>query len=99
MRGDPARALADAEHALRIAPDHSEALLERGFASLARGERNQANNDFSKVLSLVPPGSDAARRAEAGLRGEQPVPPHRRCAAAGCPEGQRQAVASVPSLM
>ena len=39
------------------------------------GERNQANNDFNRVLRLVPPDSAAARRAEAGLRGEQPVPP------------------------
>jgi hypothetical protein len=39
------------------------------------GERNQANNDFNKVLRLVPPDSAAARRAQAGLRGEQPVPP------------------------
>jgi tetratricopeptide (TPR) repeat protein len=69
------RALDDANRALRIAPDHSEALLERGFANLARGERGQANNDFNKVLRLVPPGSNAARRAEAGLRGEQPVAP------------------------
>jgi regulator of sirC expression with transglutaminase-like and TPR domain len=72
---NPTRALDDAAHALRIAPDHSEALLERGFASLVLGERNQANNDFGRVLRLVPPGSNAARRAEAGLRGEQPVPP------------------------
>src|SRR5437870_5179614 len=47
---NPTRALDDAAHALRIAPDHSEALLERGFASLVLGERNQANNDFNKVL-------------------------------------------------
>jgi Flp pilus assembly protein TadD len=72
---NPTRALDDAAHALRIAPDHSEALLERGFASLVLGERNQANNDFNKVLRLVPPDSAAARRAQAGLRGEQPVPP------------------------
>jgi tetratricopeptide (TPR) repeat protein len=71
----PARALDDAQHALRIAPDHSEALLERGFANLALGERNQANSDFTRVLRLVPPGTPAARRAQVGLRGEQPVPP------------------------
>ena len=39
---------------------------------LARGDRGSANADFNKVLRLVPPGSDAAKRAEAGLRGEQP---------------------------
>jgi tetratricopeptide (TPR) repeat protein len=72
---NPTRALDDAAHALRIAPDHSEALLERGFANLVLGERNQANNDFNKVLRLVPPDSAAARRAQAGLRGEQPVAP------------------------
>jgi tetratricopeptide (TPR) repeat protein len=69
--GDPAKALTDAQYALRIAPDHSEALLERGYAYLARGDQAAAA-DFKKVLSLVPPGSDAARRAEAGLRGEPP---------------------------
>ena len=73
--GKPPRALDDAAHALRIAPDHSEALLERGFANLVLGERTQANNDFNRVLRLVPPDSAAARRAQAGLRGEQPVPP------------------------
>jgi tetratricopeptide (TPR) repeat protein len=72
---NPTRALDDAAHALRIAPDHSEALLERGFANLVLGERNQADNDFNKVLRLVPPDSTAARRAQAGLRGEQPVAP------------------------
>ena len=38
---DPGQALADVERALRIAPDHSEALLERGFANLARGDRTR----------------------------------------------------------
>jgi Flp pilus assembly protein TadD len=70
--GNPAKAYEDATRALRIAPDHSEALLERGFASLARGDRGTANSDFSAVLRLVPPGSSTARGAEAGLRGEQP---------------------------
>jgi tetratricopeptide (TPR) repeat protein len=71
--GDPAKALADAERALKAARDHSEALLERGFALLARGDRSAANADFTKVLRLVPPDSDAARRAQSGLRGELPV--------------------------
>lgn len=69
--GNPTRALDDANRALKIAADHSEALLERGFAHLARGERTQANADFDRVLRLVPPESKAARRAEAGKRGEQ----------------------------
>ena len=97
--GKPTRALDDAAHALRIAPDHSEALLERGFASLVLGERNQANNDFSKVLRLVPPGSNAARRAEAACAASSRCRPQRRGATAAAAEGQRQAVASVPSLM
>jgi tetratricopeptide (TPR) repeat protein len=71
--GDPARAQAEAERALRRAPEHSQALLERGFALLARGERQAANDDFNRVLKLVP-GTDEARRAEAGLRGEPPGP-------------------------
>ena len=70
--GNPQRALDDAARALKIAPDHSEALLERGFASLARGDQRQASADFLAVLRLVPPDSIAARRAQAGLRGEQP---------------------------
>jgi len=70
--GDPAKALADADRALNIAPDHSEALLERAFAFLARGDKAGADITFARVLKLVPPGSDAAKRAEAGLHGEQP---------------------------
>ena len=70
--GNTQRALDDAARALKIAPDHSEALLERGFASLARGDQRQASADFLAVLRLVPPDSIAARRAQAGLRGEQP---------------------------
>jgi tetratricopeptide (TPR) repeat protein len=89
--GNPTRALDDAMRALRIAPEHSEALLERGFANLARGERKQANDDFNKVLRLVPPGSTAARRAEAGLRGEQPVAP-----APGTPPAPGSAPGSAP---
>ena len=50
-----------------------EALLERGFAVLARGNRSAAAADFAKVLKLVPAGSEPARRAEAGLRGEPPA--------------------------
>ena len=69
---NPTQALSDITRALRIAPDHSGALLERGFAYLARGDRTQANDDFNQVLRIVPPDSDNARRAQAGLRGEQP---------------------------
>ena len=39
---------------------------------LARGDRNGASADFTKVLKAVPQGSDAAKRAELGLRGELP---------------------------
>ncbi|UYN95684.1 MAG: tetratricopeptide repeat protein [Enhydrobacter sp.] len=73
--GDPIKARADADRALGLARDHSEALLERGFAELARGDRMAAANDFNKVLRLVPTGSDAALRAQAGLRGELPSVP------------------------
>jgi tetratricopeptide (TPR) repeat protein len=79
--GDPARALAEAERALRSSPDHSGALLEHGFALLASGNRPAANVDFNRVLKLVP-GTDEAKRAEAGLRGELPTAP----AASGRPE-------------
>ena len=70
--GNSQRALEDAQFALRLAPEHSEALLERGFAYLKLGNATAATGDFRKVLELVPPGSDGARRAEIGLRGEQP---------------------------
>jgi tetratricopeptide (TPR) repeat protein len=73
--GSPSRALDDSARALKIAPDHSDALLEHGYASLALGDRSRADSDFSAVLRMVPPGSSAARRADAGLRGEQPVAP------------------------
>ena len=99
--GNSAKAYEDATRASKIAPDHSEALLERGFANLARGDRGSANLDFSAVLRLVPPGSSAARGAEAGLRGEQPpaaapvspsTPPfHRRV-------GGRSSVAANPDV-
>jgi hypothetical protein len=45
-------------------------LLERGFTNVVRGDDAAAAADFKKVLSLVPPDSEAARRAEAGLRGD-----------------------------
>ena len=67
--GDATKAMADAQLALKIAPDNTEALLERGYASLARGDRTAAQADFTKVLSLVVPGTSAAKRAEAGLQG------------------------------
>ena len=68
--GDSGRALADAQLALKIAPDNTGALLERGFTFLARGDKLSAQADFNKVLSLVPPDSEAAKRAQAGLGGE-----------------------------
>ncbi|SJZ81815.1 hypothetical protein SAMN02745126_02410 [Enhydrobacter aerosaccus] len=71
--GNLARSLADAQVALKIAPDNTAALLERGFTYSARGDRAKAQADFTKVVKLVPPGSEAAKRAEAGLQGEQPV--------------------------
>jgi len=73
-QGDSVRALAEAERALRSAPEHSGALLEHGFALLAQGNRTAANADFTKVLELVP-GTDEAKRAEAGVRGELPTAP------------------------
>ena len=99
--GNPARALADADaRAQDRAGPFRGAARARLCQPGARRAQASANNDFNRVLQLVPPGSDAARRAEAGLRGEQPVPPAaERAAASRSPEGQRQAVASVPSLM
>lgn len=70
--GDPAKALVDVGHALKIAPDQTDALLERGYARQASGDRTGAAADFNKVLKLVLPGSEAAKQAQAGLRGEQP---------------------------
>jgi tetratricopeptide (TPR) repeat protein len=68
--GDPVRALADANRAWTIAPDDPDVLLERALARLAQGDRQGATADFNKVLKSAAPGSDAARRAEEGLRGE-----------------------------
>lgn len=72
--GNPDKALQDAQSALKAAPEHSEALLERGLAYLALDNRTAANTDFERVLQLVPPDSDAARRAETGLHSGQPQP-------------------------
>jgi tetratricopeptide (TPR) repeat protein len=70
--GDVRRALEEAQYALRLAPEHSDALLERGFDQLILGNGAAANADFRKVIEIVAPGSDAARRAESGLRGVRP---------------------------
>lgn len=70
--GNLSRSLADAQLALKLAPDNTGALLERGFTQLALGDTVRAQADFNKVKSLVPPGSEADKRAQAGLRGEQP---------------------------
>jgi tetratricopeptide (TPR) repeat protein len=83
--GDAGKALEDAQFALRLAPDHSEALLERGLAFLKLGNGAAASADFRKVIELVPPGSDPARRAEAGLRGEPPA-----AATPAAKEGQKR---------
>jgi len=89
---NPTRALDDAAHALRIAPDHSEALLERGFASLVLGERNHANNDFNKVLRLVPPDSaaGATRPSRPARRAAGPAAGRDGATRAGHPEGRRK---------
>lgn len=71
--GNPGKALADADRALTIAPDDPDILLERALALQALGNHKAATADFHKVLKLVKAGSDTARRAEAGLRGE-PAP-------------------------
>jgi tetratricopeptide (TPR) repeat protein len=71
--GNSSKALEDAGRALKITPDHPDALLERGYASLALGDRRQATNDFNAVLRLVSANSTAAKRAQAGLRGEMPA--------------------------
>ena len=83
--GDPTRALAEAERALRSAPDHSEALLEHGFALLARGERNAGQRRFQQGAEARAAGSDEAKRAEAGLRGELPTAPAAECVADAAP--------------
>jgi len=85
--GNAARAVEDAQLALKAAPDNTAALLERGFSLLARGDAAAARADFTKVVSLVPPSSDAAKRAEAGLQavvpGEKTVPASSRPAGSG----------------
>ncbi|TMJ31075.1 MAG: tetratricopeptide repeat protein [Alphaproteobacteria bacterium] len=74
--GNPAKAQADADRALTIAPDNPDILLERALSLQAQGNQTAAAVDFTKVMKLAPAGSDTARRAEAGLRGEpSPAPP------------------------
>jgi Tfp pilus assembly protein PilF len=70
--GNPAKAQADADRALTMAPDNPDILLERALALQAQGNQKAAGLDFNKVLKLAKAGSDTARRAEAGLAGEQP---------------------------
>ena len=73
--GNAEKSLADADRALTIAPDNPDAFLERGLALLARGDRGSATAAFNKALKLAPAGSDTAKRAEAGLRGDPSSPP------------------------
>jgi tetratricopeptide (TPR) repeat protein len=70
--GNPAKAQADADRGLTMAPDGPDLLLERALALQAQGNHKAASLDFNRVLKLAKAGSDTARRAEAGLRGEQP---------------------------
>ncbi|WP_165227002.1 serine/threonine-protein kinase [Aquisphaera insulae] len=51
-RGDYDRAIADCDAVLRGAPDHAEALLNRGLALLAKGEPSRALADLDRVLAL-----------------------------------------------
>jgi two-component system nitrogen regulation sensor histidine kinase NtrY len=49
-----AEALASVERALALAPDHPEALLERGILRQLRGDADGARRDWERVLAVAP---------------------------------------------
>jgi tetratricopeptide (TPR) repeat protein len=67
-------AAADADAALRADPNNIEALLERGLARRALGDRAGGDTDLRRLLTLVPPNSDAAARARAAMGGTGAAP-------------------------
>jgi tetratricopeptide (TPR) repeat protein len=56
-----ASAIADLTDALRLKPDDSEALENRGLAFLALGDFRHAIHDFDRVVDLKPSSADALR--------------------------------------
>ena len=58
---------------LAVATALSPAVRCAAASSSQNGDKPAASADFTRVLRLVLPQSDAARRAEAGLRGESPA--------------------------
>lgn len=66
VRGDPDRALADLNEALRLNPRSTRGLIERASIYLARGGLDQAIADYTAALSLRPKSAAAFYgRAEA----------------------------------
>ena len=63
--GGPAQAAIDA--ALAIDPDHPKSLALAGMAAFKRGDLAQARQHWEKVLALLPPDSEAARKIAADL--------------------------------
>lgn len=53
QKGEHDKALSDANEALRLNPDWSEALLHRGNALQAKQLYDLANNDYSRVIKLA----------------------------------------------
>jgi Flp pilus assembly protein TadD len=53
-RGESARALADFDDAVRLAPDNAAAVTARGVALGAKGEFDHALADFDRAIALEP---------------------------------------------
>ena len=54
MKTNYDRALADANQALRLAPNNASYLDTRGWVYLGKGDYNNANDDFFKALQIDP---------------------------------------------
>ncbi len=87
------RAISDFDHALTLRANNVEILVLRAAAWRNVGDPAKALADAARVLKLVPPGSDAAKRAQAGLRGERPgveKPPAASAPAASGPVNEKK---------
>jgi tetratricopeptide (TPR) repeat protein len=59
---DPARALVDYDTALRIQPGFADALDNRAWIDMTRGEYDAALQDLNKAIDLLPPASAGIAR-------------------------------------
>ena len=54
LRGQPRAATAEYDRVLALAPDHVDALINRGFARLLLGDKSGAREDFERARKLDP---------------------------------------------